>query len=204
MLKPGFLLPPLMFSHAEIEAIVLGSRWVAKRGDGALSAAAAKAPAKIKTVLPEDLRAEAEVAGLIVGPSEALVSGMDLGLVREAIRREHKFVIDYQDGAGKASLRTVWPFALPCFGRVHILAAWCELREDFRYIASTASQRSMFSQRAIRDGAQRCFAIGAWARALPLNERHYVPRRRVRAASCGPSKALALSQRCRACRDRHR
>jgi predicted DNA-binding transcriptional regulator YafY len=29
VLRPGFLLPPLMFSDDEIEALVLGSRWVA-------------------------------------------------------------------------------------------------------------------------------------------------------------------------------
>ena len=51
MLKPGFLLPPLMFTPAEIEALVLGSRWVAKRGDAQLAAAAVKALNKIKAVL---------------------------------------------------------------------------------------------------------------------------------------------------------
>jgi predicted DNA-binding transcriptional regulator YafY len=40
VLRPGFLLPPLMFSEEEIEAIVLGSRWVADRADAALGAAA--------------------------------------------------------------------------------------------------------------------------------------------------------------------
>lgn len=29
VLRPGFMLPPLMFSEDEIEALVLGSRWVA-------------------------------------------------------------------------------------------------------------------------------------------------------------------------------
>jgi predicted DNA-binding transcriptional regulator YafY len=38
VLRPGFMLPPLMFSEDEIEAIVLGSRWVADRADAALSA----------------------------------------------------------------------------------------------------------------------------------------------------------------------
>src|SRR6202000_950437 len=60
VLKPGFLLPPLMFSRAEIEALVLGSRWVAKRGDPELAGAAAKALAKIKSVLPVALRNEAD------------------------------------------------------------------------------------------------------------------------------------------------
>ena len=133
VLKPGFLLPPLMFSLSEIEALVLGSRWVAKRGDPELSAAAARALAKIKTVLPEELRAEADVAGLIVGPSEIPAPGVDLAVVREAIRRERKLTIRYEDKGGAASRRTVWPFALAYFDRLHVLAAWCELRQDFRH-----------------------------------------------------------------------
>jgi biotin operon repressor len=43
VLRPGFMLPPLMFSEDEIEAIVLGSRWVADRTDAALSARSALA-----------------------------------------------------------------------------------------------------------------------------------------------------------------
>ena len=31
VLRPGFTLPPLMFSADEIEALVIGSRWVAVR-----------------------------------------------------------------------------------------------------------------------------------------------------------------------------
>ena len=56
MLRPGFMLPPLMFSEDEIEAIVLGSRWVADRTDAALSSAARSALAKIAAVLPPDLK----------------------------------------------------------------------------------------------------------------------------------------------------
>ena len=56
VLRPGFMLPPLMFSEEEIEAIVLGSRWVADRADAALSAAARSALAKIAAVLPPDLK----------------------------------------------------------------------------------------------------------------------------------------------------
>src|SRR5947209_8080135 len=72
VLKPGFLLPPLMFSQAEIEALVLGSRWVAKRGDAELAGAATRALAKIKSVLPAELREEADAAGLMVGPGETV------------------------------------------------------------------------------------------------------------------------------------
>jgi len=52
VLRPGFMLPPLMFSEEEIEALVLGSRWVAERADAPLSVAARNALAKIVAVLP--------------------------------------------------------------------------------------------------------------------------------------------------------
>src|SRR6478672_2616585 len=52
VLRPGFMLPPLMFTREEIEALVLGSRWVAIRGDARLGAAADNAVAKIRAVLP--------------------------------------------------------------------------------------------------------------------------------------------------------
>src|SRR6478609_1886403 len=68
VLKPGFTLPPLMFTDEEIEAIALGSRWVAKQTDSRLSAAAADALAKIAGVLPDDLREELDATTLLVGP----------------------------------------------------------------------------------------------------------------------------------------
>jgi predicted DNA-binding transcriptional regulator YafY len=51
VLRPGFTLPPLMFSADEIEALVLGSRWVAMRGDARLGAAADNAVSKIRSLL---------------------------------------------------------------------------------------------------------------------------------------------------------
>ena len=54
VLRPGFLLPPLMFTEDEIAALVLGSNWVARRGDAPLARAAGNALAKIGAVLPPD------------------------------------------------------------------------------------------------------------------------------------------------------
>ena len=68
VLKPGFMLPPMMFSAEEIEALVLGSRWVAKVADGKLATAASDALAKIAAVLPADLRDETDTSTLLVGP----------------------------------------------------------------------------------------------------------------------------------------
>jgi predicted DNA-binding transcriptional regulator YafY len=134
ILRPGFLLPPLMFSEQEIEAVVLGSRWVAKRGDDELSVAARNALAKILAVLPPDLREGAESSALIVGPGEAIAAGdRQIGAVRKAIRGERKLSIAYRGEAGPATRRTIWPFALAYFDRVRVVAAWCELRDGFRH-----------------------------------------------------------------------
>jgi predicted DNA-binding transcriptional regulator YafY len=134
VLKPGFMLPPLMFSEEEIEAIVLGSRWVAKRTDGALAEAAANALAKIAAVLPSDLRASLETSTLLIGPGDPLPPMIvDLTVIREAIRAERKLQLAYRDEAGRVSERIIWPFALGFFERVRMIVAWCELRDGFRH-----------------------------------------------------------------------
>ena len=133
VLKPGFMLPPLMFTDEEIEAIVLGSRWVAKQPDQRLSAAATDALAKIAAVLPEDLREDLDATTLLVGPRIEAVEGIDLGLVRQAIRNERKLGFLYRDAGGAASQRMVWPFALGFFDKVRVVVAWCETRQDFRH-----------------------------------------------------------------------
>jgi len=134
VLRPGFLLPPLMFPPEEIEALVLGARWVADRGDARLRAAAQGAVARIGGVLPAELREELEAASLLVakGPTP-LPELVDPALLRQAIRSERKLRIAYRDAEDRVSDRVVWPFAIGFFDRARMLAAWCELREDFRH-----------------------------------------------------------------------
>jgi predicted DNA-binding transcriptional regulator YafY len=135
VLKPGFALPPLMFDDQEIEAIVLGARWVMKRaGDAQLAGAAKNALAKIVAVLPEDLRERAEFSGLMAGPGEKLeAGGIDLAPIRQAIRDEAKLRIRYDDGKGRVTDRVIWPIALGFFDQVRMVVGWCELRQDFRH-----------------------------------------------------------------------
>jgi predicted DNA-binding transcriptional regulator YafY len=134
VLRPGFVLPPLMFSDEELEALVLGSRFIAQRADQPLAAAARNAIAKIAAVLPEDLRDSVDGSGLLAGPGQPLAPDpIDLAAVRAAIRTERKVIIDYTDPKGNETTRTVWPIALGFFDRVRMLVAWCELRQDFRH-----------------------------------------------------------------------
>jgi len=133
VLRPGFMLPPLMFSEDEIEALVLGSRWVAERADAPLGAAARNAIAKIGAVLPDDLKESLDASNLLIGPGEPLAAGIaELPTIRTAIRAERKLQISYSDEAQAKTKRTIWPFALAFFDRTRIVVAWCELRQDFR------------------------------------------------------------------------
>lgn len=134
LLRPGFVLPPLMFSDEELEALVLGLRWVSQRTDASFEHAAMNALAKIAAVLPDDLRNNVEGIGLVAFPSrDADERRVDLTPIRGAIRSEQMVVLDYADVTGQHTRRTVWPIALAFFERSRVLAAWCELRRDFRH-----------------------------------------------------------------------
>ena len=133
VLRPGFTLPPLMFSADEIEAIVLGSRWVATRADDSrLSDSARQAMSKILAVLPAELRERAEATNLLVARNGDPVGAVDPAEIRSAIRNEQKLAIVYRALDGTPSRRVIWPFLIGFFDRIRIVAGWCELRQDFR------------------------------------------------------------------------
>lgn len=134
ILRPGFMLPPLMFTEDEIEAMVLGSRWVVRRADSQLKTAAENVLAKIAAILPNELRHQLETSGLLVPPGQVEASkDTDLILIRKAIRLEKKCHLLYQDLQGKQSERIIWPIALGFFDESRMMAAWCEHRNDFRH-----------------------------------------------------------------------
>ena len=134
VLRPGFVLPPLMFSEEEVEALVLGSRWVVDRADARLAIAARDALAKIAAVLPAEFRNDLETSALLVGPGEPIAAGdAELLAIRRAIRSERKLAITYLDLKEQSTSRTIWPFALAFFDRARVVVAWCEMRQAFRH-----------------------------------------------------------------------
>ncbi|WP_447502431.1 helix-turn-helix transcriptional regulator [Aeromonas caviae] len=132
VLRPGFMLPPLMFSEEELDALVLGSRWVAAHADHALSTAASSALAKIEAVLPADYRQQLHANALLIGTSRGDCP-VDEAPLRSAIRQQRKVSLSYRDLKEESSERTVWPCALGYFDQVRVLVAWCELRQAFRH-----------------------------------------------------------------------
>ena len=134
LLRAGFFLPPLMFGEEELEALVLGARWVQGQGDTALAQAAASALAKIATASPKDLRDKMADTGLwaprFQKPAEHPTG---LRTIREAMRLEHKLSVTYVDESGATTERVLWPIALAFFEGKRLLVAWCELRKGFRH-----------------------------------------------------------------------
>lgn len=132
-IKPGFDLPPLMFSLNEIEALTIGARFVESWGGPGLAQGARSALAKIAAALPRDKRAALESSrlfapGIFVDP----VPGERLEAMRQALAERRVAQLAYKDGDGRTSQRRVRPLGLYFWGEAWSLAAWCELREDFR------------------------------------------------------------------------
>lgn len=141
VLRPGFLLPPLMFTDDELEALVLGLRLTVELADATLGRAASDVVAKLRAVLPKDLRAVVDEIALLAGPMpERPPETIDLAAVRRAIREQHKARITYVDERGARSERVVWPLGLGFFQRARVLVAWCETRADFRSFRSDRVQ----------------------------------------------------------------
>lgn len=174
VMKPGYMLPPLMFQAEEVEALVLGMRWVADRGDRNLSEGARNAMAKIAAVLPPDVRRELEDSALLVGTSvRRQPHAVEPDLLREAIRAEHKLRLSYRDPAGTLSQRVVWPFALVYFEQSRVLSAWCELRGDFRNFRTDRIDDA--EGLAVRYPKRRQALLKAWRNAVEASGRSILP-----------------------------
>ncbi len=137
VLGEGYDLPPMMFNADELDAVMLGLSWVARRGDQTLQRAAADTVAKIGTVLPQHLRAYFYDAPLITPPTfNQTKESIDLAAIRKAIRTQAKVKIEYQDELQKPSSRVIWPIAISYFDAQRLIVAWCELRVGFRHFRS--------------------------------------------------------------------
>jgi predicted DNA-binding transcriptional regulator YafY len=133
VLGQGYDLPPLMFSADELEAVMLGLRWVMRRGDPDLARAAQDSVAKVGTVLPDQLKTYLYDSPLIAPPSYRHVEDrVDVAALRLAIRDQRKVSISYRAEDGVETQRTIWPIAISYFDAQRLIIAWCELRQDFR------------------------------------------------------------------------
>jgi predicted DNA-binding transcriptional regulator YafY len=126
-----FELPPLMFTADEVEALVAGARMVEAWADPGLREAARSLMRKAEAVLPS--RAKLEDLPILVPDFHVPASVASfLGELRVALRERRKVRIRYARKDGESSLRVLRPLGLAFWGSGWSLAAWCELRSDFR------------------------------------------------------------------------
>jgi predicted DNA-binding transcriptional regulator YafY len=158
-LRREYDLPPLMFDHREITALVLGSRMVAAWGDGELAEAANDALRKIEAVLTPVLRDRIDGVPLYA-PGFRLEGQGAARQVLEQLRGaiEGRQVIDvaYCDEKSEVTERRLRPVALLFWGNVWTLVAWCELRVDFRSFRTDRFQRlKILEERFTAEPGQR-------------------------------------------------
>jgi predicted DNA-binding transcriptional regulator YafY len=179
VLRPGFDLPPLMFTADELDAVALGVRLVRRTRDADLQAAAERVLSKVLGVLPEALRPQVDAPALYISDgNNPPPEGVDLAAARGAIRATRKMRIAYVDGNGTRTERTIWPIAMAYYVDVTLIGAWCELRRDFRnFRVDRISEAKVLDERFPADNG-RLFA--EW---LALRkERPDLPTRAARAA----------------------
>ncbi len=133
VLRKGADIPPLMFNADELEALVVGTRFVRAFGGARLGLNASAALLKIEAALPPELRERASririYAPALSGRFER--SGI-IERLHEAIERREVLRFDYLDQQQAATERQVEPLCLAFWGGSWTLGAWCRMRQAFR------------------------------------------------------------------------
>ena len=131
LLRPGFDLPNVTFTHDQVDALAVGLSFVESTGDPVLATAAREARAKIQAGMPrpEDRRLADAPYFSLQGRNRA---PPDVALLRRAIRRRQIVQFDYRDGDGNRTGRRVRPLVIWSLTDGWMFSAWCELRQDFR------------------------------------------------------------------------
>ena len=133
MLRKGADIPPLMFNADELEALVVGTRFVRAFGGERLGRSASAALLKINAVLPPDLRERGRRTRIF---APALADRIEAtGLIdrlHAAIQARSVLLLDYRDQHAAVTRREVEPLCLAFWGGSWTLGGWCRLRRDFR------------------------------------------------------------------------
>ena len=165
LLRPGYDLPPLAFTEGERDALSVALRLLGRLGDTGLEQAARSAAAKLATAHPDVAHPSTDV--LHVSPwTRTPPAGVDLAMVRIAIRDEQALALAYLDSDGVATARIVLPMALIYYVDVIVLAGWCRLRQAFRHFRADRITRCAVHQDRFTGQGDRLRATWQQSRLL--------------------------------------
>ncbi|MGN6563865.1 MAG: helix-turn-helix transcriptional regulator [Thermomicrobiales bacterium] len=135
-LRPGFKLPPLMFTDDEALALTLGLIAARQLRLAVAAPATEGALAKLQRVMPETLRDRLRaVSDTLVFDAplpETSPAGEVVVTLSSAVRECRRVWLRYNAWDGAESEREVDPYGLVYRRGRWFLAAWCHLRHDLR------------------------------------------------------------------------
>ncbi|MFN3228341.1 MAG: helix-turn-helix transcriptional regulator [Asticcacaulis sp.] len=170
VLDQGFDMPPMMLTADEVEAAVLGVKWVARQGDPVLTRAAEDLLSKIAAVIPDHLRPLVlETALAVPDFSQRPKDALDMAQLRAAIYRQGRVALRYRDEQGVESERIIWPLAIAYFDAVRVIPAWCELRQGFRAFRTDRVLEALFLE--TRYPGRRMQVLAQWKAEMMERER---------------------------------
>ena len=169
VLRKGSDIPPLMFNADELEALVVGTRFVRAFAGARLADSAKTALLKIEAVLPPELReraAHTRIFAPVWRDQHQSEFATMIDRLHAAIVGNHVLQLDYRDESGRVSAREVEPLCLSFWGGAWTLGAWCRLRKDFRNfrpdrMAACAPTGEVCAESVERNLASYLRAVGA-------------------------------------------
>jgi predicted DNA-binding transcriptional regulator YafY len=135
-LRPGYKLPPLMFSNEEALALALGLRLAGRLGLGADTEAVTGATAKLERLLPYHLRAQLQALQAVLVLDVPLArtdpAGKIILTLATAVWQERQLWLRYLAWDGQSSDRLVDPYGLVYRAGYWYLPAYCHRRQATR------------------------------------------------------------------------
>jgi predicted DNA-binding transcriptional regulator YafY len=145
-LRPGFKLPPLMFTEGEATAIMLGLLGTSWLEIGQSSVAVEGALAKVSRVLPNQARERlTAMSEHLFFNSPAQQTRPDVSLLMDltaAVGRQQRVAIDYRSFHDEVSHRAVEPYGVIGWQGRWYLVGYCCLRRDYRTFRLDRIQRA--------------------------------------------------------------
>ena len=133
VLRKGSDIPPLMFNADELEALVVGTRFVRAFGGERLGLGASAALLKIEAVLPPELRERSRRTRIYAPELDNRIEASGLiDRLHGAVEARQVLRLQYRGPSGSETRREVEPLCLTFWGGSWTLGAWCRLRADFR------------------------------------------------------------------------
>ncbi|MCF8325611.1 MAG: YafY family transcriptional regulator [Leadbetterella sp.] len=134
-LMEGYKIPPVMFTEAQANALILAEQLVLKNKDTSFIKDS-DAIDKIKAVLKKTEKDKANLLADRTRFEQNINRERNSNIISQLQQALTNFIlisIDYKNEQDKTTSRIVEPFALISTTENWLLIAWCRLRKEFRY-----------------------------------------------------------------------